>query len=140
MILEAGNLRKFYTLSAKEKQLFGEAVMLGMAAKLMLLLFPLRVCISTMGKASIGTEADRETLLAIRMAIRRANRLAFWKNRCIVQSITARWMLRRRKISSVLTFGVMHDTHDQLIAHAWLKAGDVEIVERGGDFLPLKNL
>jgi hypothetical protein len=120
--------------------MFSEAVFLLFLAKMMLLFLPLSVCIAALGKETRRMDVCSGTVLAVRTAIRRANRLAFWKNKCIVQSIAARWMLRRRRIPTIFTFGVMHDPENKIRAHAWLTAGNIEIVEQAGDYLPLMNL
>jgi hypothetical protein len=70
-------------------------------------------------------------LKKIRRAVRRANRLAWWQNVCIVQSIAARMMLSRRNIHSDLSLGVQYDGQQDLSAHAWLKAGPIFITPRG---------
>ena len=46
-------------------------------------------------------------------------------------------MLRRRKIQSLLSLGVAKDASGKLIAHAWLRAGDVEIVPANDSFQEL---
>ena len=52
---------------------------------------------------------EPKDLMNIKRAIRRAKRLAFWRNICLVSSIAARWMLRHRKIKSEIYFGVKPD-------------------------------
>ena len=52
---------------------------------------------------------------------------------CFPQSLTAYFMLRRRRIASQLFYGVAR--HDQrLTAHTWVKVGDRTIV--GGEVAP----
>ena len=68
------------------------------------------------------------------MQFSRAGKVSPWKNRCLVSSLAARCMLRRRKITSQLSLGVAKDAGGKVIAHAWLRAGDVEIVSAGGSF------
>ncbi|MEQ8225581.1 MAG: lasso peptide biosynthesis B2 protein, partial [Candidatus Eremiobacterota bacterium] len=63
----------------------------------------------------------------IQVAVQRAGWISPWRNRCLVSSLAARWMLRRRKIGSELSLGVAKDTKGNLVAHAWLKSGDFEI-------------
>lgn len=73
----------------------------------------------------------------IRQAIGRAAWVSPWKNKCLISSLVARCSLRRRGIGSQLSLGVARGANDKTIAHAWLKAGDIEIVEQGGDFTEL---
>ncbi|MBE0650715.1 MAG: lasso peptide biosynthesis B2 protein [Bacteroidales bacterium] len=70
-------------------------------------------------------------LIEIRKAIRRANKLAFWKNICLVKSVAARFMLQRRKIDSVMYLGLQFKDKKELIAHAWLIADDIQITPKG---------
>ena len=104
----------------------------------MLLILPFKYIIKLISnKVILPTDTDIEHLMEIKMAIARANRLSFWKNVCIVQSIAARWMLNRRKIPSKLSLGVMHDKKGKIIAHAWIKVNDFEIVSEGLEYKEL---
>lgn len=82
---------------------------------------------------------DIEHLKRIKTAVNRANKLAFWKNLCLVQSVAARWMLQRRNIASQFSLGVAHDENNKLIAHAWVKVLDFEITPKGLDYKELIN-
>jgi hypothetical protein len=50
-----------------------------------------------------------------------------WHSRCLVQAAAAKRMLDRRCIPSTLYVGVARDEKQKLIAHAWLRCGDVII-------------
>ena len=82
---------------------------------------------------------DLEYLKRIKTAVNRANKLAFWKNICLVQSVAARWMLQRRNIASQFSLGVAHDNNNKVIAHAWVKVLDFEITPKGLDYKELIN-
>lgn len=131
-------IRKFIKLSFAEKKLFLEAAIFLFAAKILLLLFPFKYCLRFISnKNCVFIDCNPEYLQSIKTAVNRANKLAFWKNICLVQSFTARWILSRRKISSRLSIGVTHDENKKLIAHAWIKVGDFEIVNKGLDYKEL---
>ncbi len=85
------------------------------------------------------TNMDLEYLKRIKSALHRANKLAFWKNICLVQSVAARWMLQRRNIASQFSLGVAHDKNKKVIAHAWVKVLDFEITHKGNDYKELIN-
>ncbi len=124
-------LRKFVQLPKEEKMLFFEAVFLLFFSKAFLLL-PFRYCIKrlhTSEKMNIIT--DFVLLSKIRDAVSRANKLAFWKNRCLVGSFCARLMLQRRNIDSVMYLGLQFKNGKELVAHAWLKSGDIYITPKG---------
>jgi len=78
-----------------------------------------------------------EEIKLIRAAIHRAGRASPWKNRCLVSSLAGKCMLRRRKIPSLLSLGVAKNAAGKTIAHAWLSAGEVEIVSAGEGFQEL---
>lgn len=118
-----------------------EAVAYLFAAKLMLLILPFKYFTrSNTGKNYIDNGFDFKYLSNIKVAISRANRLAWWTNVCLVQSFAARWMLQRRKIKSSMSIGVNFDKHQKLIAHAWLKVADFEVVAKDGDYKVLYTI
>jgi hypothetical protein len=126
---------KFFDFSADEKLMFFEALFFIYLAKLMLIFLPFRICIKTLRKGEF--ENSSGPAKEIKSAIDRANRLAFWKNVCLVQSFAARWMLDRRKMPSTFSIGVKHDPRKKISAHAWLTAGNFEIVPRGSDYITI---
>jgi len=127
-------IKKFIALPWSEKWTFLEALILLGLAKLMLTFFPFRICIKTLKTGKKQTNINIEKLKKIKYAVGRANRLAIWKNVCLVQSFAARWMLMRRGIHSKLFIGVTQDKHKKLTAHAWLKVNDFEIVSQNGNY------
>ena len=131
------NLRKFISLPKSGKLLLIEALAFIFLAKIMLTLLPFRICIRTIRVSQYQQDAGSGLLLQVRNALNRANRLAWWRNVCLVQSFAARWMLQRRRIGSVLSIGAMHDPQKKLVAHAWISAGNFEVVSRGGNYIPL---
>jgi hypothetical protein len=132
-------LRKFFKLPAKDMLLFAEALCLLYLAKGMLIILPFKTCIRTVKSGKSGGIADRDKLKQLKAAISRANKLALWKNVCLVQSFAASWMLQRRKIKSTFLIGVNHDSGKKLIAHAWLKVNDFEIVPQGGNYITISS-
>jgi len=70
-------------------------------------------------------------LRKISVAVSRANKLSFWKNVCLVKSFTARFMLQRRNIGSVMYLGLQFKNGRELIAHAWLVSGKSYITPKG---------
>lgn len=51
-----------------------------------------------------------------------------WRALCFEQGLTAQFMLRRRGIPSVLYYGATLDAEGSLIAHVWVRDGDVDVV------------
>jgi hypothetical protein len=134
-------IRKYYSLSGDKRRLLTEAVFFLFAAKMALSFFPVKTVlrVSIFAKKTVS-KPDMEILNKVKWALNNADRLALWKNRCLVKSIAGRWMLHRREIESNIFFGVRRDSNKKLVAHAWLRAGNVEVVEKGGDYLELTTI
>ncbi|MEA5005816.1 hypothetical protein SDC9_197932 [bioreactor metagenome] len=124
------NIKAYARLTKRERLLFWEALFFLFSSKLLLML-PFRYCIKLLKRERPGAvQLPPEELRRIRDAISRANKLAFWKNICIVKSFAARFMLQRRKIDSEMFYG-LRVGEGKLEAHAWLVAGDVTITPKG---------
>jgi hypothetical protein len=130
--------RKFLILSARKKLLFCEALLLQLIAGLILKVVPFRI-IPRIFALPPGLRPQVSPLISldIKQAIILANRISPWKNRCLVQSLAARWMLNRRRIHSELSLGVTIGHNEKIIAHAWLKARDFEVIEKKGNYVEL---
>jgi len=93
----------------------------------------------TVGKlAAVRTRppepAQDERLLIvrrIRWAILACARRVPWRALCFEQGLTAHWMLRRRGIASVLFFGAAPHDAKGLLAHVWVRDGNVDVI--GGE-------
>lgn len=51
---------------------------------------------------------------------------------CLPQAMAAKWMLRRRRLSTTLYLGVRHGKARNMTAHAWLRAGNLILTGRKG--------
>lgn len=119
-------------LSLSEKKMLIEAVFLLFSAKIMLSVLPFRRCIRRFQPADRFPECTHQkVVVAVRIAITRAGRLAFWRNRCLVSSCAARMMLERRNIGSVMYFGLLFNAQHSLQAHAWLVVDSVWVTPKG---------
>ncbi|MBN2863222.1 MAG: lasso peptide biosynthesis B2 protein, partial [Bacteroidales bacterium] len=91
--------RRFFQKTSDQRWILTEAVLFLFAAKILLIFLPvktvMKVSLTSDGRM---TEPDLNLLKDIKWALRHANRLSLWKNRCLVQSIAGRWMLQRRGI------------------------------------------
>lgn len=154
-----GSFKKFGGLSRNEQLLFSEGLFLQGTVGLVLKVIPFRWIpklfsnkvhdtrykVQGAGYMVQGTRSlepgtlnfELETLPGIKTAIQRASKISPWKNKCLVSSLAARRMLNRRKIPSQLSLGVAKGENGKMIAHAWLRAGDFEVVERTGEFKEL---
>lgn len=126
--------RTFLNLSCAEKQLFFEALWWQYYTRLLLIFIPFRKILkhfSCPEPCALSSEPPLETLQQIKTATAQANLLALWKNRCLVQSLAACRMLTRRGIPSTLHFGMIAGPDGKPMAHAWLTAGNFEVVNKG---------
>ena len=125
------NIRKFILLPREERILFLEAVLFLYLSKALLFL-PFSFSMKRLKTSNeMITEVDTLQLKKIRYAVSRANKLAFWKNICLVKSFAARLMLQRRNISSILYLGLQMKGRRELIAHAWLISENIYITPKG---------
>lgn len=128
--------RKFTALPCRMKLLTVEAIFFLFSAKILLLIFPVkRVLGFSVGKGRTGMDYPGISLPAIGKVLADADRLSFWKNRCLVKSLAGRWMLQRRGLDSRISFGVRKNDQGDLTAHAWLRSGDFEVVAKDGDYV-----
>ena len=154
--------KKFISFTRREKLFFSEALFLQVSVGLLLKILPFRwipklfsnkvhdTGHKVQGSLDLEPEPrcsrvhrwqiwslEPETSELIKAAIKRSSPYSPWKNKCLVSSLTARRMLSRRKISSQLSLGVAKGTNGKTTAHAWLKAGEFEVVEKSGDYREL---
>jgi hypothetical protein len=145
-------IRKFGELSWNEQLMFSEAYFLQVTIGLLLKIVPFRwiprlytgkvESLKSKVESARNLEQGRrsqelETLNLIKTAIQRSSSCSPWKNKCLVSSLAARRMLNRRRIQSALSLGMAKNKDGKMIAHAWLKTGDFEVVEKVGDFTEL---
>ncbi|WP_309499261.1 lasso peptide biosynthesis B2 protein [Sulfurovum sp.] len=133
-------IQKFTKLPFEEKKLFLETfVMLGM----------MRAAILTMSfksltrslehlptKGDINTLNDEENAKAmlVGQAIIRAAAYTPWESACLVQSLVAQKMLKKRGIPGVFYLGAAKDeeSKEKIKAHAWSQCGESIITGGGG--------
>ncbi len=87
----------------------------------------LKAMLGTYKKISNGKETDSEIIKRASYWIRRISPLLPWKCNCLPQAVTGRFVLKIRKIESTLYLGMSKDNEKKLIAHAWLKVGDIPV-------------
>jgi hypothetical protein len=141
MKLRSG-IRKYNVLCRQEKLLFLEAFFAQLWAGLVIRIVPFKnIPALYAGKVSSSLfrvpgdmNSENEVIGKVKKAIERAGVVSPWKNRCLIESLAARSMLNRRSIPSQISLGVAHDEGKKLIAHAWIRAGDTEIVAKRGDY------
>lgn len=56
-----------------------------------------------------------------------------WESLCLVRALTARKLLSRKQISTTLYLGVGKDENGKMIAHAWIRAGEMYVTGGNGE-------
>ncbi len=144
----AGRLGRFCKLSRLEKSLFVEAWILQLVTGIVLKVIPFKripgLFANPHDKECANMRCENNELASyypqerilpfLKEATRRAATVSPWPNKCLVSSLSARLMLIKRNIQSQLSLGVAKDSQGNLIAHAWLKVGEKEIVSKGGNY------
>lgn len=131
-------MKKFLSLPRSMKLILFESWFLQLFAGLVLKILPFRKITKVFASVeSDDRQRSHSVIYDIKQAIVYSGRLSPWKNECMVQSMAVRWMLNRRKISSRFYLGVTFDQNKKMVAHAWIKADNLEVVEKNGSYLEL---
>ena len=136
------NIKKFINLSYQDKRLFIEAVYFQFYYKLSLNCISFNKISKQFKKENLSDKMpDRALLFCIHTAVQRANKVAFWKNRCLVCSLAARRMIEKRGINSTIHLAIRFVDQQKAVnntfaykqtmeAHAWLTVGDFYVTPR----------
>lgn len=82
------------------------------------------------GMAESCPDLPPDKLPAVRRlgrAIARVSAHTPWESKCLVQAIVGKILLRRLGLPNTLYLGVGRDEKNAMIAHAWLRCGDVYV-------------
>jgi len=127
-------VRRFVSLSRERRFLLLEAGLLLLASRMALALCPFRLLRrglgsfeSPSGRAAGSAKEDAAVAREIQWAIASAARHLPFDIVCLPQAIAAQMLLRRRRVSSLMHFGVALATERKLQAHAWLEAAGIGI-------------
>lgn len=134
-------INRFIQLSRSEKRLLIEAIALLLYAWLIVKVIPFSRYRHKY-KIICTREPEHTPAIAraIKVAISRANKIAFWNNKCLVSSLAARIMLTRRNITSKIYLGIKIIGQKEMTAHAWLMVGNYSITPKGsGNFKEIYN-
>jgi hypothetical protein len=132
-------LRRLIYVQRPRRELLIEAALWLLISRLALTLIPFPRLAQRVG--TLVSPTDTRTLQAsaqgpranallaeeIGWAVTRAAYYLPFKAACLPQALAARFMLKRRRIQSVLHFGVAKGEAKSLDAHAWLEAEGVEV-------------
>jgi len=123
-------------MSGAERWLIAEAVVSLGAARAIIVLVPFRWIAPWLERkpGGSGRPAVPDPVLtgSVRRAVTTAAHHVPWNAVCLPQAMAAKFMLSRRGCPSTLHLGVARTGADDLIAHAWLEAGNAIVVGETG--------
>lgn len=128
-------LNKFINSSGRDKLLFLIALTLSFFVKIVVFTIPLRWYSRFLVNSRNNSPEysnKQKTIQSIARAVNRCSRHAPWKTKCLVDAVTAKLLLRWHGIPSTLFLGVNKDEEKKLVAHAWLKCGEIFITGKRG--------
>ena len=124
--------RKFLRLSWQDRLLILEATFWLALAGFAIAVLPFRqvafLAAPPIREPKVPHEIRLVKLRRIRWAIITTARRVPWRARCFQQGFAAQAMLRRRGVPSVLYYGAAQDDKSGLLAHVWVRAGDIDVV------------
>lgn len=122
----------FLNLKAEYKKLFIEALFITGKVRLLMRFFPFKCLRKIMGEYNkladyCLDEIEYKLIEKISWTVLLVCRHTPWESKCLVQAITVKNMLKRRNIETTVCLGITKDKGDHILAHAWLKCGDIII-------------
>ncbi|MCE5286190.1 MAG: lasso peptide biosynthesis B2 protein [Pelosinus sp.] len=122
-------------LTWREKVLFISIFSLTAVIRMIILLLPFRWLAPFLGEKmqeSVMKETNNNYACARHVAqiVTLVSRHTPWESKCLVQAIAAKLLLHQRGISTTLYLGVCKDQKGTMLAHAWLRCG--EMIVTGG--------
>lgn len=66
---------------------------------------------------------NKQLAARVQLAVTRVDRYVPWGTECYTQALTAKLMLRKRNVCTVLVVGFRKDEAGEIQGHAWLKIG-----------------
>jgi hypothetical protein len=122
----------FIGLPWSTKLLFAEAILTTAYVKITLLFLPFSKVAGWLGTAhhvyaGVILPGAEIKVKKVRLTIKLCDRYVPWPTECYTRALTAKIMLKRRKIASTLYFGFRKDPTGELKGHAWLRCGGIVV-------------
>ena len=116
--------RRLKGISWRDRLLLAETAATLAAASFVIRALPFRTVVAALIRRPIEAEADHsdsiEEIARAGWAIEACARLLPWRTVCFQKGLAMQWMLRRRRIPSLLHYGVAQDEQSGLSAHVWI--------------------
>lgn len=135
---------RFIRLAGVERSLFIQGCIIGFKHSVITTLFPMRWYTNKLGfkgNESIYSINENDLLIVKRVerAMRRVQKYFPWKIKCFSAALTAKTLLKKNNIQSTIYIGVKRSSNDKMMAHAWLRCGNIVLTgkEEMKNFTPL---
>ncbi|MDR2037519.1 MAG: lasso peptide biosynthesis B2 protein [Bacteroidales bacterium] len=121
---------KIFNLKKNERRIFFEAAWTTLWVRIITTVFHIKHYTRWLGQSRLETDIttpsphEKEQIIQVKAAIARCRHLV-WSRKCLVESIAAKRMLHRRNIQSTIYMGVAKNDRGRMIAHAWLRSGNI---------------
>jgi hypothetical protein len=129
-------VRKYRALPVQDQLIYFEALVWLVFYRITFKIRPFKKLSASLGQFMAESppevqEEQRKQAQQVAKAVNTLSTGSTWRNQCLVCALAAKTMLKRRGINSTLYMGAALDQNQQMIAHAWLRCGDLFLV--GGD-------
>ncbi|NOQ26732.1 MAG: lasso peptide biosynthesis B2 protein [Bacteroidales bacterium] len=130
-------LKKYFSLKKTERKILNRTLFWLIFALILVRLIPIKWFSNLLGvfNKEIKLDLNNKQLLLISVLqknIRRLKKRLPWTVKCFEEAIAAKKILEKYNIKTTIYLGVAKKEEEILIAHAWLKSGDVFISGRKG--------
>lgn len=143
------NIKRFYHYSKRDKLLIVEVFILTATFRMAMLTIPFKKLKKYMGDLNKESSYEIDKSLykeigRIKWSIEKVAKHTPWESKCLVQALTAQFLLSRKKIDSTLYLGVSRkrmfseeinnqDNKSDFIAHSWIRCGDFFVTGGNGE-------
>jgi hypothetical protein len=126
----AGRASTYMKVLKRDKVFLFEALFYLGKSRFLVATRPFKKIVPILGLPDLETnsqtkEEDRQTVYRISKSVRTVAGHTPWPSKCLVQVMAAKHMLRRRGIPSTVYLGLSKNEEKEMIAHAWIRSGDV---------------
>jgi hypothetical protein len=128
--------RRFIKLSSQEKLLFVKVFFITGIVRFAILNMEFSKLKSRLGQdnqesSKVTSIENYKYIEEVKKAVLRVAKYTPWESKCLVQSITVQYLLKKRDISSTIYLGVNKEKGNKMLAHAWIRCGEITVT--GGE-------
>jgi uncharacterized membrane protein YbjE (DUF340 family) len=129
--------RKYYSLDKTEREILNRTFIWLIYAIILVRMIPLKWFSNLLGvfNKEIKFDVNNDQLHLITVVqrnIRRLKKRIPWDAKCFEEAIAAKKVLEKNNLKTTIYLGVAKKDERSLIAHAWLKSGNVFITGKKG--------